>query len=81
MLALHYSTGWRFFTPRPGWRTVVLPENGTVFFDGAAWIEEQLDHDNFAGVGIGTGSDATNRLTVAFPAIRLTHMCGALSSR
>lgn len=76
MLALHDGTGWRFFAPRAGWRAEVLGESGAVIFDGTTWLEEQLDLDNLAGLGIGTASDATNRLAVAAPATLLSHAGG-----
>jgi hypothetical protein len=46
-------------------------------FDGAAWVTLPLIDDYASGeieaLGVATGADATNRLTVASPAVLFTH--------
>ena len=35
-IAIYYS-GWRFFTPKEGWRAWIIDENCFMVYDGAAW--------------------------------------------
>lgn len=75
-IAQFNGSDWSFFAAKPGWRAQVLAENKAVVFDGAAWqaqvsVPDTLD--NLDGVGVGTTSDATNRLAVTAPATLLSH--------
>jgi hypothetical protein len=70
----HWTGGdWEFFAARPGWQAQVLAEDRAVVFDGLEWSAQEPVLENLDGVGIGTGSDPTNRLAVASAATLLTH--------
>ena len=74
-LAQWQGTTWRFAVPQQGWRAWDLGTSRHVFFDGQAWAEvtEDSDLQNLPGIGIGTQSDATNRLSVASQASLFSH--------
>lgn len=67
------GTSWEFHAPQPGWQAQVLAEDRAVVFDGLDWSAQIPVLENLDGVGIGTGSDATNRLAVASTATLLSH--------
>ena len=62
-IAAYDDAGWRFLTPRAGWRAQVLADGRSAVFDGAKWVyalpyngpPEVLPH-----LGIGTSADASN---------------------
>lgn len=74
------GTGWIWIAPGEGWRAWDLATGELVIRTATGWEPVSagggggaLDPQNLAGVGIGTTSDATNRLAVASPATLLTH--------
>jgi hypothetical protein len=67
---------WNFVAPAAGWRAEVLAENLSVVFDGSDWQSRGVDLEDLDGIGIGTSSDATNRLAVSSDATLLTHAGG-----
>lgn len=69
-LAVRAGTGWLFATPRPGWRAWGRAEADLRIWDGAGWGSLFAGR---AGLGINTGFDAANRLSVAAPATLLSH--------
>lgn len=69
-LAVRAGTGWLFATPRPGWRAWGRAEADLRIWDGVGWGSLFAGR---AGLGINTGFDAANRLSVAAPATLLSH--------
>ncbi|TNC74755.1 DUF2793 domain-containing protein [Rubellimicrobium roseum] len=75
-LALWDGTGWQFLLPREGWRAWdaaagalrVWTDGGWRALGTGAGLLQDLD-----GLGVGTASDATNRLAVSAPATLLSH--------
>lgn len=67
------GAGWVFVAPRPGWIALGLADGRLRRFDGSAWEAVVPATDNLEGVGIGTASDAVNRLAVVAPATLLSH--------
>lgn len=66
---------WRFLAPRAGWQAFVEDEALALVHDGAGWrpLAGALGAlDGLSGLGIGTASDATNRLAVRSPAALFT---------
>lgn len=68
---------WQFLTAMTGWRARVLGEEADVLFDGAQWVDAAaaavpsvLSVDE---IGVGTSSDAVNRLSVASEASLFSH--------
>lgn len=77
-LAVATNQVWKVYTPREGWIAYVEDEALAVAFNGGAWVElpkglEASDLQNLAQIGINTGADAGNRLSVASDATLLTH--------
>lgn len=72
-IAMWDGTAWQEFTPLPGWRAEVLALGATAIFGDNGWVTEQVEFDNLTGLGVGTESDATNRLAVSSPATLLGH--------
>jgi hypothetical protein len=73
MLAIRGGTAWQFLAPQEGWRA--WDENSGdlhVFTDGA-WQRALPALEDLPGLGIGTSSDAANKLAVAAPASLFTH--------
>ncbi len=59
---------WRFLAPKPGWVAHVADEGLMLVFDGAGWksLSETIGPINqLMALGIGTQSDAVNRLAVS----------------
>ncbi|MGB7244834.1 MAG: DUF2793 domain-containing protein [Sulfitobacter sp.] len=73
MLAAYTESGWLFLAPQEGWRTWGVAEDELRTFDGTDWIPSDFSLQNVDGVGIGTTSDATNRLAVNAAATLLNH--------
>lgn len=73
-LAVWSNGGWLFITPQPGWHAA----SGGDFrvFDGAGWVTPAPDIAHVPGLGINTGFDAINRLSVSAPATLLNHEGG-----
>ena len=72
-LAIMTATGWQFMAPRPGWQASVLAEARLAVFDGLAWKTPDQGAGGFARLGVSAVPDATNRLSVAAPAVLLNH--------
>lgn len=73
-LAQWVGPAWHFLTPQEGW--LAWDRSGTrlVVHQGGAWSAVPIaDLQNLEGVGIGTGWDNTNRLSVAADAALLSH--------
>jgi len=69
-LAQWQGDQWIFQAPSLGWRAWDASAGQIVVFDGSTW-QSSLSH--VAGLGIGTGFDATNRLAMAAPASLFSH--------
>lgn len=72
-LAAWLDGTWLFLAPLAGWRAWGQAETELRIWDGAAWVLPLAEMDNLAGVGIGTTSDATNKLSVQADATLLSH--------
>lgn len=72
-LAAWVDNAWYFVTPAPGWRVWDLATSTLKVWGGSAWIDPPVQTANLAGVGIATGYDSTNRLSVRSPATLLSH--------
>ncbi|WP_281995136.1 DUF2793 domain-containing protein [Ruegeria faecimaris] len=72
-LAAWLDDAWHFVTPGIGWRTWDEQANRLKIWDGADWSEPQVATQNLDGLGIATGYDGTNRLSVRSPATLLSH--------
>lgn len=72
-LAAWLDNGWQFFDPVPGWRAWDLSTSQLMAWNGTAWRPLAPESQNLDGVGIGTTSDATNRLSVQSDATLLSH--------
>lgn len=72
------SQGWRFFTPRAGWRAHVIASGAEVVWTGTLWAATDGSGavTTLPLLGISTTADATNRLAVAAEATLLTHAGG-----
>jgi hypothetical protein len=60
--------GWRFLTPREGWRLWVDDEDQLLVFTGSLWQETGTTPDilqDLSLLGVNSTADATNKLTVA----------------
>ncbi|WP_170415831.1 DUF2793 domain-containing protein [Ruegeria atlantica] len=75
-LAAWLDDGWHFVTPELGWRAWDQESDRLKIWDGSAWIEPPTATQNLPGVGIATGHDSTNRLSVRAPATLLSHEGG-----
>ena len=73
MLALRIEEAWLFLNPQDGWRAWDKVTGELVVLDAGAWVPVQSELENLDGVGIGTTSDATNRLAVASDASLFSH--------
>ncbi|KIC37098.1 hypothetical protein RA27_21710 [Ruegeria sp. ANG-R] len=72
-LAAWLDNGWYFLMPGLGWRAWDQSAGQLKVWDGSNWINPPVNMQNLSGVGIATGSDNTNRLSVRSPATLLTH--------
>lgn len=72
-LASWDGNAWIFAAPVEGWVALGMTDGRLYRFDGAAWVAVSFGTENLDGLGIGTASDATNRLAVASDAVLLTH--------
>lgn len=69
-LAVFRTGGWLFVTPKTGWLTHDAAADQFRLLRGGQW---QPLLQNLAGLGVGTTSDATNRLSVSAGATLLSH--------
>ena len=72
-LALWTGNAWIYLSPDDGWRAYGLAEQDLRVRAGGVWVPVVRPLQELAGVGIGTTSDAVNRLAVAAEATLLTH--------
>lgn len=76
-VALRAGGGWLHLAPATGWRAWDKAAGLLRVWTGAAWQDAAAGTlQNVTGVGIGTASDAVNRLAVAGEATLLTHAGG-----
>ncbi|MGC9371102.1 MAG: DUF2793 domain-containing protein [Paracoccaceae bacterium] len=69
-LAVRGQTAWQFIAPQEGWRAWGVQEQELRVYSGGVWVPQL---QNLDGLGIGTSSDATNRLAVAADASLFSH--------
>lgn len=72
-LACYSDGAWLFIAPQDGWRAWGLAEAGLRVYSAGNWLAVVPPLENLAGLGVGTTSDATNRLAVASEAALFTH--------
>lgn len=68
--------GWRFVTPREGWRIWIGDEDSVAVHDGTAWSslnEPPSALQNLALLGVNTTADATNKFALASEASLFNH--------
>ena len=75
-VAIRSNGGWVFAMPARGWRAYDLSAGASRLHDGTGWVEDVPALQDLGGVGIGTGSDATNRLAVSSDAALFSHAGG-----
>ena len=66
-IALFDGGLWRFLPPKAGWLAYVADEGAALVHDGAGWValgQAIGSIDQLAALGVGTASDAVNRLAV-----------------
>lgn len=71
-LALYAGNAWTFIPPQEGWRAWGVAEAELRVWSGGTWLPV-APMQNIDGLGIGTASDAVNRLAVAADATLLSH--------
>lgn len=72
-LATWVQGAWLFIPPQEGWRAWARQTGQMRVHDNGSWTPLRIEHENLAGVGIGTASDPANRLSVSSPNTLLTH--------
>lgn len=72
-IAIWNGTVWLFVIPQEGWRAWGVEEQELRVWTGGDWLPVPGNMQNLDGVGIGTTSDATNRLAVAAEASLFSH--------
>ncbi len=72
-LAYGASEGWVFINPEEGWRAWDKSAGDFKVYQSNAWVTLTPNLQNLDGIGIGTTSDATNRLALASDASLLSH--------
>lgn len=72
-LACFSDAAWLFIDPQEGWRAWGQQEGELRVFSGGSWLAVVPPLQNLAGLGVGTTSDATNRLAVASEAALFSH--------
>lgn len=71
-LALWQGGGWLFIAPHPGWRAALGAD--LRLWSGSDWVKPDLPAlGNLDGVGVNSGYDPVNRLSVAAEATLLSH--------
>nr|WP_237212578.1 DUF2793 domain-containing protein [Ruegeria lacuscaerulensis] len=73
MLAAWLDNAWHFIAPGTGWRAWDESAGQLKIWDGGTWIDPPVATQNLDGVGVATGYDSTNRLSVRSPATLLSH--------
>ncbi|OUS07979.1 hypothetical protein A9Q96_04615 [Rhodobacterales bacterium 52_120_T64] len=72
-IALFSSGAWLRLIPQPGWKAWDVSAGELLIWSGSAWGAYIPSLQNLAGVGIGTTSDATNKLAISAIATLLNH--------
>lgn len=72
-LACYDAGAWLFIDPQEGWRAWGLAEAGLRVYSAGSWLAVVPPLENLTGLGVGTTSDATNRLAVAADAALFSH--------
>lgn len=72
-IAVWQGNAWQFLAPRRGWRVHVLEEADDAIWTGTGWTMGRDRPQEVSRLGVSTGADATNRLSVSSPATLLTH--------
>ncbi|KIC46050.1 hypothetical protein RA28_08285 [Ruegeria sp. ANG-S4] len=72
-LAAWIDTAWHFLVPVPGWQAWDLSAGLLKVWNGDDWVALPQETSNLPGLGVATGYDGTNRLSVRSPATLLTH--------
>jgi hypothetical protein len=72
-LACWVETAWLFFDPSEGWQAWDKATNALYVFQGGQWAAPTPLLQNLPGVGVGTSSDATNKLSVSAEATLLNN--------
>lgn len=72
-LAVWDGTTWTFLAAQEGWQAYDQATAHQIVFDGGTWQNATRDLANIDGVGIGTGWDGINRLSVASAATLFSH--------
>ncbi len=72
-LAVWVDAGWQFHVPGPGWIATLAGGQELRVWTGAGWQPVVGATQNLDGVGVNTGSDATNRLAVSAAASLFSH--------
>ncbi|MBK0329295.1 DUF2793 domain-containing protein [Rhodobacteraceae bacterium F11138] len=72
-LAVWLDGVWHFLPPQEGWRAWGLTERQLRVWTGSEWIVPPSDANNLPGLGVGTASDASNRLSVRSEATLFSH--------
>jgi hypothetical protein len=69
-IVVYQNAGWRYITPKIGWRTYIIDEQIIVAFNGTTWnalqsasISPSARLENMIGYGLGTTFDAANPLS------------------
>lgn len=72
-LAAFADGAWSFLVPKDGWRAWDVATGALRVFSAGNWLPVAPELQNLDGLGVGTTSDATNRLAVSGDATLLTH--------
>ncbi|WP_428542845.1 DUF2793 domain-containing protein [Profundibacter sp.] len=72
-LVLFSGGAWLRLIPQTGWMAWDVTASELLVWNGSAWASFVPNLQNLSGVGIGTSSDATNRLAVSAAATLLNH--------
>ncbi|MEM7596497.1 MAG: DUF2793 domain-containing protein [Pseudomonadota bacterium] len=72
-LAYRSGEGWIFINPEQGWHAFDKAAGDFKIYDTGIWRGLTTSFENLSGLGVGTTSDATNRLAVASDAALFNH--------
>lgn len=73
-IAAFQDGAWTFLAPKPGWLAWVADESGFLVWDAGQWRDYMSDAINPAAmIGINTGADATNRLSIKSDGVLHSH--------
>ncbi|MEL7282318.1 MAG: DUF2793 domain-containing protein [Pseudomonadota bacterium] len=72
-LAYRSGEGWIFINPEQGWHAFDKAAGDFKIYDTGLWRGLTTSFENLSGLGVGTTSDATNRLAVSSDATLFNH--------